>query len=136
MDVRFVKTERQWGVSLAVVIYASDPRKWAGNVLASFASQYGNPMAYPLILRAKLVGTHGETNRVLDIIYQAVLKPWNKNVKSLFQGQDNQKQPQHMSQAEIEDWSDFLGLDDPKKENADGSESNDSNSVDEGPAVA
>ena len=50
-------------------------------MLAFYASQYGNPYDYPLILRAKLVTTFGITARLLDRVQQAVLAPYTKGSK-------------------------------------------------------
>lgn len=103
-------------------------------MLASFASQYGDPTGYDWIVRAKLVGTHGETSRLLDVIYRAQLAPWSKKkVKSLIPDENHSEIDSRT--IDFDDMDDFFGVNRREGE-SDGVETDDSDSMDEGSAVA
>ena len=53
------KIDRVYGVGLERIAVASVPEMWESTTLEYFASQYGNPYSYPLIMRAKLMLTYG-----------------------------------------------------------------------------
>lgn len=50
------------------------PESWPLEILSTFCSQYGSPDDYPVVIRARLLGTFGAIVRVADMLHQTVLQ--------------------------------------------------------------
>lgn len=57
------------------------PEAWPVSVLASFCSQYGSPDSYELVVRAKLLGTSGDIERLIDRLHVTVMQSSMKDFK-------------------------------------------------------
>lgn len=63
-------------------MYALIPERWPNDLLSAFSSQYGCPTGYPILQRAKLLGSFGITVRMLDEVQKAVIAPYMEKGKS------------------------------------------------------
>ena len=88
------KIDRVYGVGLERIAVASVPEMWESTTLEYFASQYGNPYSYPLIVRAKLMLTYGLYAQIGDFQQRATLAPYTgkgKEPPSILPGIDKKK---------------------------------------------
>lgn len=105
--------------------------------MAEFASQFGNPGDYPLLVRAKLVGSYGVIARLLDVVQRNTIAPYankNKPPKSILP--EPQKQDERHTGYAKEDLDDILGISRRGAGMGNDGESGNSDSVDTGPPVA
>lgn len=115
MGIPVGKIADNYGFPVERLTYAINPDKWDSQILADFASQYGNPRQYTLIERAKLIGTFGATARLLDIIQQSTLAPYSgkgRKPKSVLPGnqKDAKKEDYELDSMNTEDINKALGL--------------------------
>ena len=115
---------------------AGDILSWPAELLASFAGQYGNPTDYPLLVRAKLVGTYGVIARLLDVVQRNIIAPYASKNKPpqmiLPEPEKNREQRRGYDKNELDD---ILGIG-RRGAGVEHGESVDSDSVDTGPAVS
>lgn len=115
---------------------AGDILSWPAELLASFAGQYGSPTAYPLLIRAKLVGTYGVTARLLDVVQRNIIAPYASKNKPpqmiLPEPEKNREQRRGYDKNELDD---ILGIE-RRGAGVEHGESVDSDSVDTGTAVS
>ena len=90
---------------------AGDILSWPAELLASFAGQYGSPTGYPLLVRAKLVGTYGVIARMLDVVQRNVVAPYASKNKPpqmiLPEPEKNREQRRGYDKKELDD---ILGI--------------------------
>jgi len=115
---------------------AGDILSWPSELLASFAGQYGSPTAYPLLIRAKLVGTYGVVARLLDVVQRNIIAPYASKNKPpqliLPEPEKNREQRRGYDKNELDD---ILGIG-RHGAGAEHGESVDSDSVDTGLTVS
>ena len=115
---------------------AGDILSWPAELLASFAGQYGSPTGYPLLIRAKLVGTYGVIARMLDVVQRNVVAPYASKNKPpqmiLPDPEENRDQRRGYDKNELDD---ILGIG-RRGAGVEHGESVDSDSVDTGTAVS
>ena len=115
---------------------AGDILSWPAELLASFAGQYGSPTGYPLLVRAKLVGTYGVIARMLDVVQRNTIAPYaSKNKPPQMILPDPEKNREHRRGYDKNELDDILGVGRRGAGVNDG-ESFDSDSVDTGTAVS
>ena len=115
---------------------AGDILSWPPELLASFAGQYGSPTDYPLLIRAKLVGTYGVIARLLDVVQRNIIAPYASKNKPpqmiLPEPEKNREQRRGYDKNELDD---ILGIG-RRGAGVEHGESVDSDSVDTGTAVS
>ena len=115
---------------------AGDILSWPAELLASFAGQYGSPTGYPLLIRAKLVGTYGVIARMLDVVQRNIIAPYASKNKPpqmiLPEPEKNREQRRGYDKNELDD---ILGIG-RRGAGVEHGESVDSDSVDTGTAVS
>ena len=115
---------------------AGDILSWPVELLASFAGQYGSPTGYPLLVRAKLVGTYGVIARMLDVVQRNIIAPYASKNKPpqmvLPEPEKNREQRRGYDKNELDD---ILGIG-RRGAGVEHGESVDSDSVDTGTAVS
>ena len=115
---------------------AGDILSWPAELLASFAGQYGSPTGYPLLIRAKLVGTYGVIARLLDVVQRNIIAPYASKNKPqqmiLPEPEKNREQRRGYDKNELDD---ILGIG-RRGAGVEHGESVDSDRVDTGPAVS
>lgn len=115
---------------------AGDILSWPAELLASFAGQYGSPTGYPLLIRAKLVGTYGVVARLLDVVQRNIIAPYASKNKPpqmiLPEPEKNREQRRGYDKNELDD---ILGIG-RRGAGVEHGESVDSDSVDTGTAVS
>ena len=115
---------------------AGDILSWPAELLASFAGQYGSPTGYPLLVRAKLVGTYGVTARLLDVVQRNIIAPYASKNKPpqmiLPEPEKNREQRRGYDKNELDD---ILGIG-RRGAGVEHGESCDSDSVDTGTAIS
>lgn len=115
---------------------AGDILSWPAELLASFAGQYGNPTDYPLLVRAKLVGTYGVIARLLDVVQRNIIAPYASKNKPpqmiLPEPEKNREQRRGYDKNELDD---ILGIG-RRGAGVEHGESCDSDRVDTGTAVS
>ena len=115
---------------------AGDILSWPAELLASFAGQYGSPTGYPLLIRAKLVGTYGVIARLLDVVQRNIIAPYASKNKPpqmiLPEPEKNREQRRGYDKNELDD---ILGIG-RRGAGVEHGESVDSDSVDTGTAVS
>ena len=115
---------------------AGDILSWPVELLASFAGQYGSPTGYPLLIRAKLVGTYGVIARLLDVVQRNIIAPYASKNKPpqmiLPEPEKNREQRRGYDKNELDD---ILGIG-RRGAGVEHGESVDSDSVDTGATVS
>ena len=115
---------------------AGDILSWPAELIASFAGQYGSPTGYPLLVRAKLVGTYGVIARMLDVVQRNIIAPYASKNKPpqliLPEPEKNREQRRGYDKNELDD---ILGIG-RRGAGVEHGESVDSDSVDTGTAVS
>ena len=115
---------------------AGDILSWPAELLASFAGQYGNPTDYPLLVRAKLVGTYGVMARLLDVVQRNIIAPYasknNPPQMILPEPEKNREQRRGYDKNELDD---ILGIG-RRGAGVEHGESCDSDSVDTSTAIS
>ena len=115
---------------------AGDILSWPAELLASFAGQYGSPTGYPLLIRAKLVGTYGVIARMLDVVQRNVVAPYaSKNKPPQMILPDPEKNRDQRRGYDKNELDDILGIG-RRGAGVEHGESVDSDSVDTGTAVS
>ena len=115
---------------------AGDVLSWPAELLASFAGQYGNPTGYPLLVRAKLVGTYGVMARLLDVVQRNIIAPYaSKNKPPQMILPEPEKPREHRRGYDKNELDDILGIE-RRGAGVEHGESCDSDSVDTGTAVS
>lgn len=136
MGIHGGKTQDAWGISPSRIILAGDVLSWPAELLASFAGQYGSPTGYPLLVRAKLVGTYGVVARMLDVVQRNTVAPYASKNKPpqliLPEPEKNREQRRGYDKNELDD---ILGIGRHGAGVNDG-EGFDSHSVDTGATVS
>lgn len=115
---------------------AGDILSWPAELLASFAGQYGSPTEYPLLVRAKLVGTYGVIARMLDVVQRNVVAPYASKNKPpqmiLPEPEKSREQRRGYSKNELDE---ILGIG-RRGAGVDNGESGNSDSVDTGTPIS